>query len=298
MSRLWSAWGLLGGGAATCLLLLLVSGHARAAPTLALDLARPVPDPQGSLLMLDRDGAPLELLSPRFSLSVLGGHSPLRYDGNRDVSIRVDDTLGVVVGAALGLGLADLGVAVPVHLLIAGSWDDQTLRAIALGDLLVMARVSLLPPGTGPFHALFSTRLTIPTGRSEVFAGRNGFTAEPGLGLSLHPGRFHLSVRPGVLIQGGTNQAEPYLSDWLTLRMGLGVGLGPDQVVRPELGLDGMLPVSRADSAAAEILGGVAVQPPGGFTISGHGGFGIGNMPGIAAARVVVCIAWTGQGLK
>ena len=114
--------------------------------------------------------------------------------------------------------------------------------------------------------------------------------------VGLHTGRLHLALRPGVLLQGSPELSRPELSNWLTLRAAIGVGIGPQQTVRPELGLDGRVPLGDGALAGAEVLGGVVVRPVGGLALALHGGLGVGSMPGIAAARVSLTVAWEGAG--
>jgi len=266
--------------------------HAQEVPTLAVDVARPLAAPQESLLMLDRGGAVLPLLSPRFSLAVMGGHHLVLYTGDGGRQVSLDEAVTAVVGAALGLGIADIGVAFPVHLALVGQTDRVPWTESAVGDLVLVPRVAAIPVADSPVQIVLSAPVTFPCGKEQRFAGRPGLTAEPRFRFSLHVDRFHLALRPGLLLQGGTSAAPTYLANAGTLRAAVGVGLGPGQVVRPELGLDGVLPLGDPALASLEVLGGVVVRPVGGLGISFHGGFGAGPMPGIAAARVVGSVSW------
>ena len=264
--------------------------------TLPLPLTGPLAVPQGSLMMLDRQGDALPLLAPRVSLQVLGGHGVLEGSAGEETVVRVDDALVAAVGVALGLGPADLGLLLPVHLSMSGERLGEPWHATRIGDLVFVPRAGLLPGDDLPLQLTLSVPVTFPTGDEEELAGRAGFTAEPRLRVALHTGRFHLALRPGVLLQGSRQLSRPELSSCLTLRAALGVGIGPRQAVRPEVGLDGMVPLGDRSLVGAEVLGGVAVAPGGGLSLALHGGLGVGQMPGIAAARVSLTVAWEGAG--
>ncbi len=272
--------------------LIVLPAGAQDDPSLDLDLARPLPAPQETLLMLD-GGRPLALGRARMSLTLLGGHGLARYTGDRDLEIRIDDVFTAAVGAGFGLGAGDLGVVMPLNLLVAGTTDGESWRATAAGDLTVVPRVSPLPATEGPVALILAVPLTVPTGQVARFSGRGGFSAEPQATLVLSAGRVVLALRPGILLQGGHDTTRPYRSDWLTMRAAVGVAVGPSRAVRVEIGGDGLLPVDRPGAASAEVLLGLVARPLPGLSLSLHGGGGFGPMPGVASARVVGAVAWT-----
>ncbi len=273
-----------------------VSAAAGELPSLPIDLARPLPDPQQSLMMLGHEGNPLPLLTPRISLSLMGAYLPLEYAEGDEVPLRVRDAVTGVLGLALGLGRADVGVAVPVHLRLVGSFDGEAWGATAMGDIAIVPRVVLALPGRSPLGLLFSVPVTLPTGADEFYAGSTGATAEPRLRLTVHTGRFALALRPGIRLQGGHTLVRPQLSNWLTLRAGLGVDVGPQRTFRPEIGIDGVLPLANPSAVSGEVLAGVAARPLGGLSLAFHGGVGFGSMPGIARVRVLGTVSWEGPG--
>ncbi len=273
----------------------LLPGRARAQdlPALSIDVARPLAAPQETLMMLDRGGAPLPWLAPRFSLAIAGGHHVVLYTGERDHTVSLDESLVAVAGAALGLGFADVGVAFPVHLVLLGHTDAVPWTETAVGDLVLVPRVALIPLAESPVQVLLSAPVTFPTGKAERFAGRAGLSAEPRVRVGVHAGRVHVAVRPGLLFQGGRAVAgDAALGNAGTLRAAVGVGIGPGQWLRPELGADGVMPLGDPSLASAELLIGAVVRPVGGLRISLHGGFGFGQLPGFPASRVIGAVAW------
>ena len=278
-------------------LVALAAGTARAElPSFSLDLATPLMSPQTSLLMLDREGELLGLGAPRFSLDVGGAFLPLTYTEEHLTPLRVDHAVTVVVGAAVGLGVADIGIAFPVHAALMGQRDGLAWSASAPGDLVLVPRVTPIPPGGAPVGLVLSTPISFPTGDAEEYAGYSGFTAEPRVLFSVHPGRLGLAIRPGVLLQGGKRLTQPHLSDWFTLRAAAGIELGRERRIRPEIGLDGRLPLSDPSFASAEVLAGLAVQPAGGLQLTAHAGVGFGTLPGVPLARVVIGVSWEAAG--
>jgi hypothetical protein len=267
-----------------------------AEPVLPLDLARIMPDPGGALLMLEPGPGPLPLLAPRFSLSVLGAHAPLRYVEDDEVVHAVDDAFGVAVGAALGLGVGDVGVVLPIHLVLSGTRDGDPWEATSLGDLVVVPRMAIPLGPSVPLDVLLSAAVTLPTGDETTFAGRAGATVHPRLRLAVSEGRVRVAVRPGLLLQGGSELLSPALSDAFTVRLAAGIGLGPTRAVQPELGLDAAVPLDRPEASSAELLVGLTAYPGANLAVSAHGGFGLGWMPGVPAARLLVGIAWEAPG--
>jgi len=279
-------------------LALAVAGPVRAQdlPPLPIDLARPLADPQDPLLLTgDRTGA-LPLLAPRFSLTITGSHAPLYYAQGDDLPLDVRDVITASVAAALGLGAADLGVLLPVNLLIQGEQQGQPWTATSLGDVVVVPRVAPLPVGHAPVGLVLAVPVTIPTGDPLKYSGRVGFTAEPRVGFRAHPGRLALATRFGLRLQGRPQQGPPSLADMLTLRAAVGVGIGPTQLLRPELGFDGVLPLEAPEMASGTVLLGVVIRPVGGFSLGAHGGVGLGPLPGVAGGQLVVGVAWEGVG--
>ncbi len=286
--------------AALAVLTLTVAGNRAGAqdlPFYPVDLARPLPAPQQSLSMLDRWGEPLPMLAPRFSLALLGGRTPLRYREG-DVLLQVDQAWSSVLGLALGFGRADLGVSLPINLSIAGDNAGEAWRATALGDAVLVPRVAVTAPGRGPVALVLSVPVTLPTGDEQAYSGRGGLTTEPRALVCVHGERFGGAVRLGLRLQGGQALALPHLGNWLTLRAAVGVALGPGGRIRPEIGVDGVLPLDRPADLSAEVLGGATVRPVGGLAVGVHGGMGAGPMPGIASARLAVLVSWEGDGRR
>ena len=278
------------------LLLCCASGaQAQDLPGFPLDLARPLSSPQTSLMMLDRNGEPLPLGAPRFSLQVMGGHQPLIHKQGHLTSLRIDDAVAAAIGAAVGLGVADLGIVMPIDLVMLGQREGAAWKATRPGDLVVVPRVTALPSGRLPVSLVLSVPVSFPTGDPDSYSGRVGLTAEPRLLLTLHPGRLGIALRPGLLLQGGRITGQPHFSKWMTLRAAVGVDVGRNRAVRPEVGMDGYLPVEDAAAASTELLAGLVVKPGSGLSVSAHGGIGLGDLPGIARVRVVVAIAWEGS---
>ncbi len=272
-------------------------GAARAdEPYYPIDLARPLAAPQSTLLMLDRGGQVLPFGALRFSAQVLGGHTPIEVKDEHLTVLRIDDAVSAAANAAVGFGVADLGVTLPVNLFVGGQREGRAWRATGLGDLVVVPRVSPLPPADRPVALVLSVPLTMPTGDSEAYSGHHGFTAEPRLLFAASPGRTVIGVRPGVRIQGGRLHTPAAISDWLTVRAAVGVEIGAQRRYRPELGFEGALAAGEPDLAGGEILAGLAARPVDGLVLSAHGGLGFGSLPGTARYRVAVCIGWESGG--
>lgn len=266
-------------------------------PYFPLDLARPLPEPQESLLMLEPARGALPPFALRFSLHLMGGHAPLRYEEADQARLQIDDVFTAAVGAAIGLGVADLGVSVPVLVAVSGEWDGQHWEATSFGDVVLVPRAAAPLGRLGlPLDLVLSVPVALPTGNHQAFAGRGAFTAEPRLRVAVHAGRFRVAARPGVLIQGGGELAQPHLCNWLTLRVGAGVELGRERRFRPELGLDALLPTADPSTTSAELLAGLSVHPGWNLTLSAHGGIGLGSLPGVAAGRLVIGVSWEGGG--
>ncbi len=287
-------------GALALVALLSLAAHAARAqaPVYPIGLAGPPIDPQEPLLAPGPRLGTLPLLAPRFTLVVSGAHAPLHYEIAGERSVEIEDVVTASLGAALGFGPADLGVLMPVHLAVLGTADGAPLQATAPGDLVVVPRVAPIPAGRIPLAVVLSVPVSIPTGDEARYGGRAGFVAEPRLGVRFRAGPLAVAVRPGVRAQG--SGTLPGLGDLGTLRVALGVELGPDHgvSVRPELGFDGLLPLAEPELASGEVVGGAAIRPVAGLAIAAHGAVGLGPLPGVASGRLLVGVSWEGLGLR
>jgi hypothetical protein len=263
-------------------------------PAYPLDLSSPKAPPQGTRLALD--DAPLDLGEVRLSLQFGGSYLPLEHRTSHLTELRIDHALGLAAGAAVGFGPADVGVALPLAVNLAGQLEGQAWQATTVGDLVLVPRVAPIPRGPRPVDLILAVPVTFPTGDEARYAGYTGLTAEPQLQVSLRVGRFAAVVRPGVRILGGRKLALPHFSDWLTLLAAVGVDLGSGRWVRPEIGIEGVAPVQGAGGASGELVAGLTVRPVRGLVIGAHASAGLGDMPGVPRLRVLGSVAWRGGG--
>ena len=263
-------------------------------PAYPVDLSSPQAPPQCTPLALD--AGPLALGGVRLSLQFSGSYLPLEHRATHLTQLRIDHALGLAAGAAVGFGPADVGVALPMALNLAGQLEGLAWQASTVGDLVLVPRVAPIPRGRRPVDLILAVPVTFPTGDEARYAGHTGLTAEPQLQISVRAGRLAAVIRPGVRILGGRKLALPYFSDWLTLLAAVGVELGSGRHVRPEIGLRGVVPVQGAGGASGELVAGLTVRPARGLEISAHASAGLGDMPGVPRVRVLGSVAWRGGG--
>lgn len=206
---------------------------ARAEGSFAIEAFEPSPFVDDSILNVH--GA--RTYRPRaFSLSatVSYGRNPLSI-ANQRTGTRLAELVGSVgtlnLMGAVGLWKRlDVGVVLPVHRVSAGSEFDQPVPAVeavlmqsnelALGDLRLIPRASLVGEGERGFGVALLAPLYLPTGKDSVYAGEP-FRIEPRIAVDwVGERRDRIALNVGYLIRNRTNVLTSAVDDMLRIGAG------------------------------------------------------------------------------
>src|SRR4051812_571044 len=144
------------------------------------------------------------------------------------------------VTASLGLfGWSELGIGLPLHLVYDGdlyaAGAARLDAAARVGDLPLVPKVALLPPGTPRRHVLLGLALPIslPTGDDEAARGAGGVTIHPELLFAFHADRIGLGLDAGYRYRAQHPADLPW-GDEVTLAPWLSVALTRALTLRVE----------------------------------------------------------------
>jgi large repetitive protein len=234
----------------------------------------------------------LGLWQPAFGLWMNYAHDPIVfYSGDEERRI-LGDLMTMDLQAALGFGVADIAIDMPLHLYMAGDgmdgWTDS-YSGTAAGDLRVIPKVTFLDPEKRGFGLGLVLPVSFPSGNEEMFAGRSTVTFTPTLALTGHIGIVRVGGNLGYRITKAEEFADLTAGNAFTFRGA--VGVAPHPVI--DIGAE-VYGEARGDvrNNPVEWLAGVTVRPAEGLGISIAGGTGIGNGFTAPDGRVVFGIGY------
>jgi len=284
-STLWTT-------AALCAL--LFSGLARAQQAPQLDIQHFQPHADRTGWYVTHSARTLGLGQPAFGMWLSYARNPLVYYVEDTAENRVVESLLTMdLQAAIGFGVADLAVDMPIHLLVAGDGMNQwggSISGTAAGDLRVIPKVRFLDPEKRGFGLGLVLPLTFPTANRDHFVGARTVTFAPMLALTGHFGFFRLGGNLGYRIAGREDIDDLVAGGAFLFRVAASVH--PHEVVDIAAEFYGDVH-SQARNNPVEWLVGATVHPvpPLGITIAGGSAVG----PGIGApeGRIVFAVGIT-----
>ncbi len=258
-------------------------------PPIDVQHFQPVEDGRGWLAT--RSPTPLDTGRLGFGVWFHVATDPLTY---RAASGERTDVVGRLMTldlqGAVGLGVADLGVDLPLHLLVDGDglvgWSPP-MHATALGDLRLVPKVRLLDARRrGGFGLGLAVPVTLPTGNEATFVGTRTVTATPSLLVLGDLGRVRLGGNLGVRLAGVEEVLDTTSGTAMEFRAAVGVDALDALGFTAEVFGD----VRGAGNAnPVEWLAGVDLRPTDGLSLRLAGGTAIG--PGIGAPRGRIVVA-------
>jgi OOP family OmpA-OmpF porin len=230
-----------------------------------LDAERFVPSVGAAGTFVDEHPAVPSHLGWSLGLFLNFADDPLvvRDDAGHVASRPVHTALTTDVTASLGLfGFAELGVALPLHLIYDGdTYVAGTARLDAnagVGDLRLVPKLALLRRGTLRRHVLLglAVPVSVPTGDDEAARGAGGVTVQPELLFAFHTGKLGLGFDLGYRWRSHHPADLPW-ADEVTLGPWLSVALTRAVTLRIEAYAENTVSahVSGADLAVEALAG-------------------------------------------
>jgi OOP family OmpA-OmpF porin len=196
-------------------LIVLLSGVARADDAFSLQLFRPAVDSKGYFAV----DASATLGHLDFSLGQVGSYARevlvLQRD---DASYRVSDLITTQIQMALGLWRwLEIGLSLPVHLLFGSRTpgyvspnggnhnSDLAFGAQFLGDAGIHPKVRILNTSRHPVGLAIVTSVYLPTGQSQSFLGEGKVSLRPEIIVDKEWRRFRLALNLGALVRMSKN---------------------------------------------------------------------------------------------
>lgn len=193
--------------------------------------------------------------------------------GNTDV---VRDIWALHVQGALGFGVGDLGVSLPIHPQVAGDghtlWGDPPEGA-ALGDLEIVPKVRFVDPAVRGFGVGLAAPITVPTGDEGLYVGNGKATIAPMLLMGAYVGPVRIGGNLGYRFAPQTQVLDVHIGRGFTYRAAVSVH------PHPTIGVVGEVFGDHAvgdRNSPGEWLAGVRVRPIPEVAISVAGGSSMG----------------------
>ena len=210
---------------ALLLALALVPGAALAEPP-AMDAQHFQPHADRTGFYTAYSAETLDLWQPAFGLWMSYAHNPVVYysDGEPVYEV-VSDLLTMDLQAAIGFGIVDVGLDLPIHLAAVGDgfpdWNDS-MEASAAGDLRLTPKVRLMNPAEKPVGLAIVLPISLPTGAQDRYVGLRTVSVTPTLAVSGRIDKFHLGANLGYRIAGADSVGD--LTSGRSFQFKLGVG--------------------------------------------------------------------------
>ncbi len=236
----------------------------------------------------------LEMWKPAFGLWLSYANKPLvHYVDGEPTDLVVKDLLTMDLQAAIGFGMVDLAIDLPIHLAVGGEgyagWNDA-FSGSAVGDLRLLPKVRFLDPDKKGIGLGLALPLTFPTGNSDRYVGRRTVTFSPTLLVTGHVGMFRLGGNLGYRIAGVDEVDDLTAGKAFLYRVAASVQPVDALTVGAEIyGEAHSIPRNNP----AEWLAGVTVQPVSGLGISLAAGTALGRGYSSPEGRIVFGVGYT-----
>ncbi len=269
-----------------------LSGIAGAAPP-AMDVQHFTPHGDRTGWFVTESAQTLRLGQPAFGMWLNYARNPFLHSVDGAVQDRVVSDLATMdIQAAIGLGMADVAIDLPVHLYVAGdgveAWGGP-VSGTTLGDLRIMPKVRFLDPDKLGFGLGLALPVTLPTGDETRYLGRKTVAFSPALLVTGHVGLFRIGGNIGYRL----TSAEPVAD----LVAGKAFLFSAAASVHPHKAIDVGVEVfgeAHGDprNNPIEWLAGVTIHPHPALGLTLGGGSAVGPGVGAPEARVLFGFGW------
>jgi outer membrane protein OmpA-like peptidoglycan-associated protein len=266
---------------------------ARAQP--AVDSQHFQPHANGEGWYATQSAATLDLWQPAFGAWWSYARNPITVGGADGRERVVGDLMTLDLQAAIGFGVADLAVDVPVHLLVAGggvAGYGPAYQATAFGDIRVVPKVRFLDPEKRGFGLGLSAPVSLPTGNEQRLVGHRTAAVTPTLLLTGHLGPVRLGGNVGYRITGAEPVGDLTVGQALVFRAAGGVS--PHEALDIGAEIYGNIGGETRNNPV-EWLAGVTVHPARGLDLHLAGGTSIGPGIGAPQGRVLFGVGFSPQ---
>ena len=236
----------------------------------------------------------LEMWKPAFGMWLSYANKPLvRYVDGEPTDLVVKDLLTMDLQAAIGFGMVDLALDLPIHLAVGGDgysgWSDA-FSGSAVGDLRLLPKVRFLDPDKKGIGLGLALPLTFPTGDSDSYVGRRTVSFSPTLLVTGHVGMLRLGGNLGYRIAGADEVDDLTSGKAFLYRVAASVQPVDALTVGAEIyGEAHSIPRNNP----AEWLAGVTIHPVSGLGISLAAGTALGQGYSSPEGRIVFGIGYT-----
>ncbi len=278
---------------AALLLALVAGGPAAAQPTAPMDVQHFQPHADGRGWLATESPRTLQLWQPAFGVWTHYGRDPYAYwvDGELDRRL-LGDLWTLDLQAAIGFGVADLAIDMPLHLVAAGEEVDsgEPWQTTAPGDLRIAPKLRFLDPEVRGIGLGLALPLTVPTGDEQRFVGWPTVTFVPTVLVAGHVGPVRLGANLGARIQRGEPVDGLVIGSAFVFRGAVAVDAHHALTLQAEVFGD-----VRAGERAnpVEWLAGVTFRPAPPLAITLAGGTALGPGLGAPQSRVVLGVGVT-----
>lgn len=143
--------------------------------------------------------------------------------GNIDV---VRDMWALHVQGALGFGIGDLAVSLPIHPQVAGdgysTWGEPPAGA-ALGDLEIVPKVRFVDPAVRGFGVGLAAPISVPTGDDQLYVGNGKATIAPMLVMAAYVGPVRIGGNLGYRFAPQIQVLDVHIGRGFTYRAAVSV---------------------------------------------------------------------------
>ncbi len=266
--------------------------RAQEAPQLDLQHFQPHGDRLGWFVTNSADT--LELWQPSFGAWFSYARHPFSYyRGDTREEAVVSDLMTLDLQGAIGFGMADIALDIPIHLMVGGEGRDAWSGAVdgaAFGDMRLTPKVRFLDPEEHGFTLGVVAPISLPTGNADKFVGMRTLSFSPMFVASAELGMFRLGGNIGARLAGGEEFGDQKAGSAFLFRMAASVQ--PHEVVEVGAEIYGDVQGS-ARSNPTEWLLGVTVHPVEQLDVILAGGTAMGPGIGSPEGRIVLGVGYT-----
>ena len=269
-----------------------LSGTVGAAPP-AMDVQHFTPHGDRTGWFVTESAQTLRLGQPAFGMWLNYARNPFLHSVDGAVQDRVVSDLATMdIQAAIGLGMADVAIDLPIHLYVAGdgveAWGGP-VSGTTLGDLRIVPKVRFLDPDKLGFGLGLALPVTLPTGDETRYLGRKTVAFSPALLVTGHVGIVRIGGNVGYRL----TSAEPVAD----LVAGKAFLFSAAASVHPHKAIDVGVEIfgeAHGDprNNPIEWLAGVTLHPHPALGLTLGGGSAVGPGVGAPEARVLFGFGW------
>ena len=270
-----------------------LAGRAGAAPP-AMDVQHFTPHADRTGWFVTESAQTLRLFQPAFGLWLNYAEKPFLHSLEGALQDRVvNDLTTLDLQAAIGFGVADVAIDVPIHLYMVGdgleAWGGPVSGTV-MGDIRIVPKVRFLDPDKVGIGLGLALPVSLPSGDETRYLGRETVAFSPALLVTGHVGIFRIGGNVGYRL----TSAEP-VADLIAGRAFLfraAASVHPHRVVDVGVELFGEA-LGGPRNNPVEWLVGVTLHPHPSLGLTFGAGSAVGPGVGAPEGRALFGFGWT-----